>query len=222
MAQDEPEPERDWDKLARDLRLSGTQRRFAEAWAVAFAADPNVTATAVQRSVDPEGQSAGTASVRGNAKLRNPRVKAYISALLGDAAASARTRGAVMGAREVMERLSEQARADLGDHLRIRRDGSHEVRLNRKRTKTLRSIETVKRSPDGTVRRDKIQVSDPVPPLRSLARIYGLETPDQPGPPPVQIRVELLRQLPEADLRQLLPVMERLERLAARPEGEES
>ena len=109
----------------------------------------------------------------------------------------------IMEKKELLERLSEQARSDIGKHLTITKDGA-EVALNPEHTDILREV-TV-RSGGGVEEpwtETKIKVADPVPALRELADIYGMKKSTEAGKR-IPVLIQILNQVgidPEKSLK---------------------
>lgn len=162
------------DRLARDLRLTPKQRRFAEA----LAADPSGNKTLAALAA---GCGSAAARFRGSKWLAMPKVRRYVESLRTAAqlALERRTADAVMSAAEVQERLTTLARADLGAHLEVDADGVPRVKIDPAQTYILREVST-RHGPEDEVRggatwtETKVRVADPRPALEALARIKGL------------------------------------------------
>ena len=90
-------------------------------------------------------------------------------------------KSAIMEKTELMEKLSRQARADIGKHLKIDDKGDATVRLDPEHTDILREVAV---TPAGT----RIKIESPIPALLELAEIYGLKK--QP-PPSVDMKVSI-------------------------------
>ena len=92
---------------------------------------------------------------------------------------------AAMGKEETLLRLSRQARADIGRHLRFGEAGDVSLRVSKDHTDIIREyveeeVRTTKAGETLTeVRTKRLKVADPVPSLQTLAKIHGLE---KPGP----------------------------------------
>ena len=88
-------------------------------------------------------------------------------------------RHSIMEKDELLERLSRQARADIGRHLKIDDTGQVRVEIDLEHADTIRSIEP-------TALGLKIKVDSSLPALAELADIYGLK--NQP-PPSIDMKV---------------------------------
>lgn len=201
------------DQMAR--ALTPKQRRFAEA----LAADPerNQTKAALAAGSPNEKQAA----ITGARWIRLSKVRSYIDALTseGQKLAKARVGQVVMTAAEVQERLSKQARSDIGVHLKIHEDGHYTVELDPDHTDIVRAIKVRQGADrDGMPWSEtELKVADPNVPLQALARIYGLDKsdrPDQPGARTLNINV-LLGRLDDGELRNLKTLLARAQELGA-------
>ncbi len=194
----------DLSQLAKDLRLTQKQRRFAEALAL----DPERNQTKAAMAA---GSTVKRAHVTGSQWVRLGKVQAYIKAFLGvspeGAVVAKRVRPRIADRNEVLRRLTRQARADVGLHLAISGDGTPAVAIDPRHTGIIRGVK-VKNGPTDKVTgqpqwtETEIKVADPVPPLVALARIYGMEDQLQkPGDRTLIINV--LHELPRERLREL-------------------
>jgi hypothetical protein len=113
--------------------------------------------------------------------------------------AAAIVKSAAMDKHELLERLSRQARADIGMHLKIT-DGVPQPYIDAENTDTIREItikRTIKRTAgeDGVTTETKLKVADPRPALVDIAEIYGMKkTPEDPATKGPQVLVQILNQ----------------------------
>lgn len=174
--------------LAKSLKLTDRQRTFAETLA---SNGGNQRQAAIAAGSPPR-----SADVTGSKWASHGKVVQYLKVLRAEAerreerAIEKAADDAIMRRNELLRRLSAQARADIGKHLRIV-DGRGEVYLDQEHTDVLRDV-VVKEGPkleDGTPAwtETRIKVADPVPALTTMARIYGLEK--VPTGPQVQTNV---------------------------------
>lgn len=165
------------DELARRLKLTPKERRFAEALAV----DPEANQTAAARKA---GYSAKQADRHGSLVAGRGRVKTYLSALLAEAHAEAQEQasGSVMSVRELWERLSLIARADMADYVETAEgepgeDGKRKSDFFLLRLKAPfasrkgAAVAALKYNSDGL---PEIKLRDSQQALNTLARMYGL------------------------------------------------
>lgn len=202
------------DKLATDMGLTPMQRRFCEA----YAADPDHNG---QKAAEAAGVNPRTARTRASKWLTNANIASYMKQLMaeGKALALKRTASVVMTAAEVQERLSRQARADIGYHLELTEDGGYRVKLDPERTDIIRGIKIKSGcDKDGMPWTEtELRVNDPNTPLQALARIYGLDKTDRPDPPgsrTLNLTV-VLGKLSEDELRNLKSLLARAQEISA-------
>jgi hypothetical protein len=151
-----------------------------------------------------KAKSAQARAVIGSRVLRAARAGGYLERQLASIDAPSK-----MEAAEVVERLSRQARADLGHHLAWTEAGEPYIRINPEHTDTIRELRQ-REGPPGEDGRPlwierTIKVADPRPAQEALARIHGLDGTRAPEEPAIsRMRAGLLALLADPEKREQL------------------
>lgn len=187
-------------QLSADLKMTALQKRFTEA----LAADPNANKTDAYIAVSGE-ENRLTAGYRGGRLFRNKKVQRYYREIMDAGTAQAeRARIRIMTAWEIRSRLSEIARADIRDFVRITPTGAFEFDLQAAfaagKGHLIKEL-----THDAETGAPKIKLHDTMDALKTLAKIEGLMQDAAPTPPPaVQHRTLVLNILSQPDARRLM------------------
>jgi hypothetical protein len=191
-------------QLAIDLKLTPLQKRFTEA----LAADSNANKTDAYIAATGE-TNRKAASERGAVMIRNKKVQRYYREIMdaGHVALGERSRYRIMTAWEMRGRLSEIARADYKDFVRVLPTGGFEFDLQAC-IAAGKSWLIKELSHDAETGAAKVKLHDSMEAIKTLAKIEGLmQEGAPPATPAVLHRTLVLNILSQPEARQLMDTL---------------